>query len=132
VIDAKTYLFIVTYIAIFANIVISLYGIFVRPNIIKKIIALSIFGDCTFIYAILIGFRKIEPYPTIPIMTTQQPSQEYIKEFVSTAVDPLPPALVLTGVVIGLAVMLFLVFLALQAYRVFGTLDIRKIVRMRG
>jgi multisubunit Na+/H+ antiporter MnhC subunit len=39
---------------------------------------------------------------------------------------------VLTGVVIGLAVMLFLVFLALQVYRVFGTLDIRKIVRMRG
>lgn len=131
-IDAKTYLFMVTYIAIFANIVISLYGIFVRPNIIKKIIALSIFGDCTLIYAILIGFRKIEPYPTIPIMTAQQPSQEYIKEFVSTAVDPLPPALVLTGVVIGLAVMLFLVFLALQVYRVFGTLDIRKIVRMRG
>jgi multicomponent Na+:H+ antiporter subunit C len=89
VIDAKTYLFMVTYIAIFANIVISLYGILVRPNIIKKIVALSIFGDCTFIYAILIGFRKIEPYPTIPIMTAQQPSQEYIKEFVSTAVDQL-------------------------------------------
>ena len=131
-IDARSYLFAVTYIAIFVNIAITLYGIFVRPHIIKKIIALSIFGDSTFVWAIIIGFRKAEPYPVIPIMT-REPTQEYVvKEFVAKAVDPVPPALVLTGVVIGLAVMLFLVFLSIQAYRVFGTLDIRKIVRMRG
>jgi len=133
VIDARSYLFAVTYIAIFVNIAITLYGIFVRPHIIKKIIALSIFGDSTFVWAVLIGFRKAEPYPVIPIMTTWEPTQEYVvKEFVAKAVDPVPPALVLTGVVIGLAVMLFLVFLSIQAYRVFGTLDIRKIIRMRG
>jgi multicomponent Na+:H+ antiporter subunit C len=130
--DARTYLFAVTYIAIFVNIVIALYGIFVRPHIMKKIIALSIFGDSTYIYAIIIGFRKAEPYPVIPIMTTWEPAPEYVKSFVAKAVDPLPPALVLTAVVIGLAVMLFLVFLSIQAYRVFGTLDIRKIIRMRG
>jgi len=132
VIDVRTYLFTVTYVAILVNIVISLYGVFVRPNVIKKIIALSIFGDSIYVYSILIGFRKAEPYPVIPIMTTWQPSSEYISQFESTAVDPVPPALALTGVVIGLAVMLFLVFLALQTYRLFGTLDIRKIVRMRG
>jgi len=132
VIDLRTYLFTVTYIAILVNTVIALYGIFVRPNILKKIIALSIFGDCTFVYAIIIGFRKAEPYPEIPIMITQQPSQEYIEHFVAKAVDPVPPALVLTGVVIGLAVMLFLIFLSIQTYRLFGTLDIRKIVKMRG
>jgi multicomponent Na+:H+ antiporter subunit C len=130
--DARSYLFAVTYTAIFVNIVIALYGIFVRPHIMKKIIALSIFGDSTYVYAIIIGFRKAEPYPVIPIMTTWEPTSEYVKNFVAKAVDPLPPALVLTAVVIGLAVMLFLVFLSIQAYRVFGTLDIRKIIRMRG
>jgi len=60
VIDVRTYLFTVTYVAILVNIVISLYGVFVRPNVIKKIIALSIFGDSIYVYSILIGFRKAE------------------------------------------------------------------------
>ncbi|MEM4786273.1 MAG: sodium:proton antiporter, partial [Desulfurococcaceae archaeon] len=54
------------------------------------------------------------------------------KEFIKRSVDPLPQALVLTAIVIGLAVTLFLVFLTLQIYRTYGTLDIREIRRLRG
>ena len=48
------------------------------------------------------------------------------------SVDPLPQALVLTAIVIGLAVTLFLVFLTLQAYRLYKTTDVREIAKLRG
>jgi multicomponent Na+:H+ antiporter subunit C len=46
-------------------------------------------------------------------------------------VDPVPQALVLTAIVIGMAVVLFMVFLALQVYRIYHTLDARKIAEQR-
>ncbi|MEM1695222.1 MAG: NADH-quinone oxidoreductase subunit K, partial [Desulfurococcaceae archaeon] len=41
-------------------------------------------------------------------------------------------ALVLTAIVIGLAVILFLVFLGYVLYVHYGTLDMREIKRLRG
>jgi multicomponent Na+:H+ antiporter subunit C len=42
-----------------------------------------------------------------------------------------PQALVLTAIVIGMAVVLFMVFLALQVFRIYGTLDTKKIAEER-
>jgi multicomponent Na+:H+ antiporter subunit C len=47
-------------------------------------------------------------------------------------VDPLPQALVLTAVVIGLAVTLFLVFLGYILYTHYKTLDMREIKKLKG
>jgi multicomponent Na+:H+ antiporter subunit C len=101
-----------------------------KPHLIKKIISLTIFGDAGNIFATIVGFRYI--YPVIPpILTTESPTPNDINTFLARAVDPLPQALVLTAIVIGMAVVLFMVFLALQVYRIYHTLDARKIAEQR-
>lgn len=47
-------------------------------------------------------------------------------------VDPLPQALVLTSIVIGLATTALLVALAMRIYEKYGTFDITKIKELKG
>jgi len=82
-----------------------------------------------------VGYRtwpSPEQSPIPPVITTTNPTTEDIARFASQAVDPLPQALVLTAIVIGLAVTLFLVFLTLQVYRLYGTTDVRRVAKLRG
>ena len=88
------------------------------------------------VVALIVGYRRWI-YPNTPsrppvLINYTNVDQEGLIRFVNTAVDPLPQALVLTAIVISLAVTLFLVFLALQIYRVYGTLDVREIKRLKG
>lgn len=126
------FLFNIVILSTIVNMGLSLYGMFSRPSLIKKIIALTIFGDTVNLLVILIGFRHFEPNPIPPVLTSIPPSPEDISMFVSRAVDPLPQALVLTAIVIGLAVTLFLIFTTLQIYRIYGTTDVRRIAKLRG
>ncbi|WFO76275.1 NADH-quinone oxidoreductase subunit K [Desulfurococcaceae archaeon MEX13E-LK6-19] len=121
--------------SMFVNLGIALYGVLAKPSLIKKIIALTILSDTANTFAIIIGYKRW-PTPETPVkppvLTTPNPSVKDVANFITTAVDPLPQALVLTAIVIGLAVTLFLVFLTLQAYRLYGTTDVRKIARLKG
>jgi multisubunit Na+/H+ antiporter MnhC subunit len=47
-------------------------------------------------------------------------------------VDPLPQALVLTSIVIGLATTTMLVAIAMRIYEKYGTFDITKIKELKG
>jgi len=132
-IDPVTYFLSLIFTAMFVNLGLALYGIFFRPSLIKKIIALTILGDTANTFAILIGYRRwVSPEkPAIPPVLTNY-TRASVEEFATRAVDPLPQALVLTAVVIGLAVTLFLVFLTLQIHRVYGTTDVRELRKLRG
>ena len=115
----------------------SIYGIAVRPNLLKKIIMLSILSDTANILAVMIGLhvgRTIPPvYPGITFTAETLPNSTSLKEFAKQAVDPLPQVLVVTAIVIGLAVLVFLSFTAILLYRKYGTLDTRDIInRIRG
>lgn len=108
-----------------ATLGISIYGIVKKPNLVKKLIALTILGDTVNFFVILVGYRLI--YPVIPpILPRLDPSE--LENFVSHAVDPLPQAFVLTAVVIGMAVNCLIAFAIIQINRLYGTVDARKIV----
>jgi len=89
-----------TLISLLATLVISVYGIVAKPNLVKKLIALTIFGDTANVLMVLLGYRLI--YPVVPPILPSL-SKTALGEFVRTAVDPLPQALVLTAVVIGIS-----------------------------
>jgi len=105
-------------------LILSIYGIVKKPNLVKKLIALTILGDTANMFVIFIGYRLIYPVipPVLPII-----DQNRLIEFLEQAVDPLPQALVLTAVVIGLAVNCLIAFAIIQMYRLYGTVDVRKI-----
>ncbi len=134
--DTATYFLYILVSSMVMNLALALYGIFYKPHLTKKIISLTILGDTANAFALIIGYRlwpgEITPSRPPILVGWTHLNKTMLQQYVSTAVDPLPQALVLTAVVIGLAVTLFLVFLALQIYRHYGTLDVREIRRLRG
>lgn len=115
-----TYVFYV----LIATIGISLYGVIFKPHLTKKIISITIFSDSINLLAIFIGYKLYSIPPELKGINN-------INEVLNRTVDPLPQALVLTAIVIGLAVTLFLIFISLQLFRLHGTLDLRKIKELR-
>ncbi|ADV64420.1 Na+/H+ antiporter subunit C [Desulfurococcus mucosus] len=112
-------------IVLVLNALISIYGIVYRRSLVKKLISLTMLSDTVFVVFIMIGYRLV--YPSIPpILVELTPENlEYVKQH---GVDPLPQALVLTGIVIGMAVNALIAFGIIQAYRLKGTTDARRLV----
>ena len=124
--DPVPLMFSVLLISLVVNMGISLYGVFARPSLVKKFIALTIFSDSLNSFAIAIGFRRVEgPYPSVPVLGSPPERPEGLSSFVNVAVDPVPQALVLTAIVIGLAVYMFLTGLIVMYYRHYGTTHVR-------
>ncbi len=114
-------------VSLYVNLGIALYGIFARPSLVKKLLAITILSDTANAFAVLVGYRWPRtgtPQPPVLMNTTNY--NESIKYYVEHAVDPLPQALVLTAIVIGLAVTLFIAFIIIQYYRLHGTVNVRK------
>lgn len=119
-------LILYTFYVLVATTGISLYGITMKPHLTKKIISVTIFSDSINVLAIFLGFKTNSIPPEIELN-----EQEHMLSIISRTVDPLYQALVLTAIVIGLAITLFLIFVSLQLYRLYGTLDLRKIKELR-
>lgn len=115
----------IVFFTILATLGISIYGIVKKPNLVKKLIALTILGDTVNVFMIFIGYRIV--YPVIPPILPKL-DQDTLGEFIEKAVDPLPQAFVLTAVVIGMAVNCLIAFAIIQVYRIYGTVDARKII----
>jgi len=130
-IDLYMFTFSIIVISMIVNLAVSLYGVLVKPNIVKKIISLTILGDSANTFAILVGYRATYPVSP-PVQLNVPPSPSDVSQLTGLSVDPLPQALVLTAIVIGLAVNVFLIFLAIQIYRLYGTLNMREIARVKG
>jgi multicomponent Na+:H+ antiporter subunit C len=105
------------YIASFGLILIGLYIMLIKKNLIKIIIGLSIIDTGVNILLISVGYLK---EGTAPIF-----SRESLLS--SRMVDPVPQALVLTAIVIGVAILALALTLAIVLYRHYGTLNVRKI-----
>ena len=100
---------------------IGLYCVLRKRNIIKIIIGIGIMEYAINLFFILIGYVK-EGRP--PILARGQ--------IIAKMVDPLPQAMVLTAIVIGLALTLLLVAMAIRIYEKYGTFDITKINKLKG
>lgn len=123
-------LFALIAVLVVVNVAISIYGILLAPSLVKRLIALVILGDSANMVAILVGYRLAEPLARPPIIVESPLGEPAPPSRV--LVDPVPQALVLTAIVIGLAIYLVIASLILIAYRLYGTTDVRKISRLRG
>jgi len=109
------------YLMCFILFSIGIYCILVKRNLIKIIIGIGIAEYAVNLFFILVGYRA---QGRAPILAKQQ--------VVQNMVDPLPQALILTNIVIGLAVTVLIVAIAIRIYEKYGTFDITKIRRLRG
>jgi multisubunit Na+/H+ antiporter MnhC subunit len=111
----------VTYILCLLLFCIGLYGILRKRNLIKIIIGIVICEYAVNLFFILFGYRS---GARAPIYSP--------KENITYMVDPLPQALVLTAIVIGLATTALVVGIAIRIYEKYKTFDITKIRRLKG
>ena len=111
------------YIASFFLIVLGLYCIVVKYNLIKTVIGLSVMDYGVNLLIITIGFN---PGGTAPIFTAGELSPA------SYFVDPIPQALTLTSIVIGACVTAMSLALVIKLEEQYGTTDTREIRRLRG
>ena len=100
---------------------IGLYCVVRKRNIIKIIIGIGIMEYAVNLFFILIGYRT---QGRSPIFNSGQE--------IKNMVDPLPQAVVMTAIVIGLSLTLLLVVMAIRIYEKYGTFDITKIRELKG
>lgn len=106
-------------------IIIGLYGIVVKKNVVKIVISLAIMEYGMNLLLILIGYRSEGAAPVLQKgMSTA--------DFLATSVDPLPQALVMTSIVISLGVLALMVALCIRLYERYGTFDITEMRKLRG
>lgn len=111
----------IVYILCFILFLVGLFGILTSRNIIKIVIGLSFMEFSVYLFLVLIGYIDGGQSPILVNGMTRQ-----------LFVDPLPQAMVLTAIVIGLATKAMLLSTAIRIYKKFGTFDIRKIRSLKG
>jgi multicomponent Na+:H+ antiporter subunit C len=109
------------YIMCFILFFVGLYGVITRRNLVKIAVSLSIMEISTFLFFALVGYID---NGVAPIVDPADPLKVYV--------DPLPQALVLTAIVIGLATTAMLMAVIIRLYRKYGTFDIREIKNLKG
>ena len=109
------------YIGAFGLIFIGLYIILVKHNLIKVIIGLGILDTGVNLFLVSVGYIT---KGTAPIFSKPDIDPDRM-------VDPVPQALVLTAIVIGVAVLALALSLAIRLYQHYGTLNLRKIREQR-
>jgi len=100
---------------------VGLYCVLRKRNIIKIIVGIGIMEYAVNLFFVLVGYRDRGRSPIFAV-----------DQVIENMVDPLPQAVVLTAIVIGLSVMLLLVAVAIRIYERYGTFDITKIDKLKG
>lgn len=93
---------------------LGIWGMIHKNNLIKKVIALNILSSAGVILFIYLGSL---PGDSAPILLGKAVN----------IVDPLPQALMLTAIVVGVCTTAFSLALVYKIHQHFGTLDIRAI-----
>ncbi len=117
------------YVLTFALLVVGIYTVVAKRNLIKIILGVLIIHNAINMFLVLLGYRAPASGQAVAPILTQRVSGEVL---IARSVDPVPQALVLTSIVIGLAVIALIVVTAVRLYDKYGTFDLTKIRKLRG
>jgi multicomponent Na+:H+ antiporter subunit C len=112
-------IFNIPYIAVVGLILIGLYALIFKRNLIKMVIGVTLIESGVNLFLITLGFRKDS---IAPIYTSSPGGIMSL---------PVPQALTLTSIVIGVAVLALMLSLVIHIYRHYGTLDVREARRLK-
>lgn len=114
---------------------IGLYCVLVKKNMIKIVVGILLMEYAVNLFLVMLGWRKVADGAVAPIAAggdLLDKAGTVSQLFVSRAVDPLPQALVLTSIVIGLGSLALMVAICIRTYEKYGTFDITRIRRLKG
>ena len=106
---------------------VGLYAVVCKKNLIKIIVGVIIMEYGVNLFLVLIAYKS---RGEAPILTAGMRADQVAAQ--ARMVDPVPQALILTSIVIGLAIVALMVSMAIRIYEKYGTFDITQIRRLRG
>jgi len=113
---------VILYLLAIAIFMLGVYAVVAKKNLIKIVIGMLIVEYAINLMLVLVGYRS---NGLAPIITEAG-------ESTSAFVDPLPQAMVVTSIVIGLALAALMVALCVRLYERYGTFDILHIRKLKG
>lgn len=108
----------IPYLAVVGLILIGLYTVIFKRNLIKIVIGITLIESGVNLFLITLGYRGNSIAPIF----TNAPKGKIMSL-------PVPQALTLTSIVIGVAVLALMLSLIIHLYRHYGTLNVRKIAK---
>jgi len=100
---------------------IGLYGVFTQKQLVKVLVSFSMMEMAVFLF--FIGLHYKESF-TAPILDNN------IQTF-TNMVDPVPQAMILTTIVIGLAILALALSFGIEYFKLTGTNDISKMNELK-
>ncbi len=100
---------------------IGLATLMLNKNLIKKIIGMNIMDTSVFLFLVSKGYIAGRNAPII--------TDKY--EGINAYVNPIPSALILTGIVVAVSVTAFLLALTIKMHEIYGTVDLEEILKMK-
>ena len=116
---------ILPYMLAIGVITVGLYAVVCKKNVIKIIVGIIILDYGVNLFLLLTGYRN---EGIAPIITPKMDPQQ----FIATSVDPVPQALILTSIVIGLGSVALMTALAIRIHEKYQTFDISEIRELKG
>ena len=101
----------------FILILIGLYGALTQRNILRMIVAFSVANTGVNLVLVAVGYIRGR---TAPIIDASLP----VTETAAAMIDPLPQALVLTAIVIGVGITALMLAYAYKLHMLKGSVDI--------
>jgi len=104
-------------------LLIGLYGMMVKQNLMKKVFGLNIFQGAIILFFIVHAYKHGATVPVLDDISGTDPARY---------VNPIPHGLMLTAIVVSVATTGVALALLIRIYRTFGTIDEKDLlVRLR-
>ena len=107
------------YWAVIALLLIGLYAMITKKNLIKKIIGMNIFQTAIILFYVSIGSKRGATIPIIEHGHGESSHALHAAEYI----NPLPHVLMLTAIVVSVATLGVALALAMKVYSQYGTLE---------
>jgi len=117
----------IPYVLAIVLLAVGVYAIACKRNLIKVILGVMIADYAVNLFLILMGYRT--GAGGAPIRT---PAMDTAEKFAAASVDPLPQALILTSIVIGLGMTALMAALAVRLHEKYGTFDVAEMKKLQG
>ena len=118
----------INYWVYIALMMIGLYGIIIKNNIMKKIIALSILQTAVILFFVSIGAKRDATIPIIDHTNASAHTGISATHFI----NPLPHVLMLTAIVVAVATLGVALSMVIKIYREYNTLEEDEILPQLG
>jgi multicomponent Na+:H+ antiporter subunit C len=116
------------YLLATAVFLVGVYCVVSKKSLVKIVIGLTIAEIAVNVFLVLVGYNSYGGGPGVPPIETAGTTAAGTLAFV----DPVPQALVITSVVVGLSTLVLAVAICIRLYERYGTYDVTEIKRLHG